>query len=389
MARKVAAEAAVVATNPRYPLACLLLALISGSLWAAVLPADRADVMYHSYDGGGVKIDGPAVLVRKSVTDDVSVSAQYYVDEISGASIDVQVNASEYAEERTQYDIGADYLLNKTIISVGYSNSSENDYEADTYSLGISQDFFGDLSTLSLSYAIGNDTVGKSTDPTFEEDKRTQSYQFSWTQVMTKNLLMNFIYHAITDEGYLNNPYRTYRYVDGSGASYLTEKYPETRTSHAFAVRGRYYMPYRAAFGFEYRRFNDTWGINAYNMDLGYTHPINDHWIIDVHYRYYSQNEADFYSDLFPTADFQNYMARDKELSTYTNNTIGFKVSYEIDTGWSHDWLAKASVSLAWDMMSLEYENFRDARQTNRTPGTESLYSLDADVIRFFISAWF
>lgn len=389
MARKVAAEAAVVATNPRYPLACLLLALISGSLWAAVLPAERADVMYHSYDGGGVKIDGPAVLVRKSVTDDVSVSAQYYVDEISGASIDVQVNASEYAEERTQYDIGADYLLNKTIISVGYSNSSENDYEADTYSLGISQDFFGDLSTLSLSYAIGNDTVGKSTDPTFEEDKRTQSYQFSWTQVMTKNLLMNFIYHAITDEGYLNNPYRTYRYVDGSGASYLTEKYPETRTSHAFAVRGRYYMPYRAAFGFEYRRFNDTWGINAYNMDLGYTHPINDHWIIDVHYRYYSQNEADFYSDLFPTADFQNYMARDKELSTYTNNTIGFKVSYEIDTGWSHDWLEKASVSLAWDMMSLEYENFRDARQTNRTPGTESLYSLDADVIRFFISAWF
>ena len=102
-----------------------------------------------------------------------------------------------------------------------------------------------------------------------------------------------------------------------------------------------------------------------------------------------SQNEADFYSDLFPTADFQNYMARDKELSTYTNNTIGFKVSYEIDTGWSHDWLEKASVSLAWDMMSLEYENFRDARQTNRTPGTESLYSLDADVIRFFISAWF
>ena len=40
-------------------------------------------------------------------------------------------------------------------------------------------------------------------------------------------------------------------------------------------------------------------------------------------------------------------------------------------------------------MMSLEYENFLDARQTNRTPGTESLYSLDADVIRFFISAWF
>ncbi|MEE2729519.1 MAG: DUF3570 domain-containing protein [Pseudomonadota bacterium] len=377
-------------TKPLGLLVCisLLLSVLTPAR-AAVLPADRADVMYHSYDGGGVKIDGPAVLVRKSITDDVSVSAQYYVDEISGASIDVEVLASEYAEERTQYDVGADYLLNKTIISLGYSNSTENDYEADTYSLGISQDFFGDLSTLSLSFALGNDTVKKSTDPLFEEDKTTQSYQFSWTQVMTKNLLMNFIYHVITDEGYLNNPYRSYRFLNGSSVGWLTEKYPETRTSHAFAVRGRYFMPYRAAFGFEYRRFNDTWGINAYNMDLSYTHPWGEHWIFDVHYRYYSQSDADFYSDLFPSADFQNYMGRDKELSTYTNNTVGFKISYEIDTGWSHDWLEKASVTLAWDILSLDYENFRDARRDDLPPGTEPMYSFDADVVRFFISAWF
>ncbi|MBA53849.1 MAG: hypothetical protein CMK89_05280 [Pseudomonadales bacterium] len=348
--------------------------------------------MYHSYDGGGVKIDGPAVLVRKSVTDDVSVSAQYYVDEISGASIDVQVLASEYAEERTQYDIGADYLLNKTILTVGYSNSEENDYEADTYSIGVSQDFFGDLSTLSLSFALGNDTIGMSTNSDFSKDKRTQSYQFSWTQVITKNLLMNFIYHVITDEGYLNNPYRRFRYLDpnsGSGVSWQTEVYPETRTSHAFAVRGRYYMPYRAAFGFEYRRFNDTWGINAYNMDLSYTHPLKENWIIDVRYRYYSQSDADFYSDLFPAVGFQNYMGRDKELSTFSTNTLGFKVSYEFDTHWSRGWLEKAAVSFAWDMLSIEYDNFRDARRTDLPAGTEPLYKLDADVIRFFISGWF
>lgn len=388
-----AVEAAVVVTKRSGLLTFLLLGLVNISQ-AAVLPADRADVMYHSYDGGGVKIDGPAVLVRKSVTDDVSVSAQYYVDEISGASIDVQVSASEYNEERTQYDIGADYLLNKTILTFGYSNSTENDYEADTYSFGVSQDFFGDLSTLSLSFALGNDTVKMSTDPDFSEDKRTQSYQFSWTQVMTKNLLMNFIYHVITDEGYLNNPYRSFRYVDNtndpnSGYTLKREIYPETRTSHAFAVRGRYYMPYRAAFGFEYRRFNDTWGINAYNMDLNYTHPLDQHWIIDVRYRYYSQSQADFYSDLFPAEEFQNYMGRDKEISSLSSNTFGIKVSYEIDTHWSRGWLEKAAVSLAWDMLSIEYDNFRDARRTDLPAGTEPLYTLDADVIRFFISGWF
>ena len=30
---------------------------------AAVLGAERVDVLYHSYEGGGMKIDGPAILL--------------------------------------------------------------------------------------------------------------------------------------------------------------------------------------------------------------------------------------------------------------------------------------------------------------------------------------
>ena len=39
-------------------LTALLLAL-TGNALAGVLPEDRADVLYHLYDGGGVEIDGP------------------------------------------------------------------------------------------------------------------------------------------------------------------------------------------------------------------------------------------------------------------------------------------------------------------------------------------
>ena len=41
-----------------------LLALVS-TVPAGVLPEDRADVMYHSYEGGGVTVDGPSYLIRK------------------------------------------------------------------------------------------------------------------------------------------------------------------------------------------------------------------------------------------------------------------------------------------------------------------------------------
>ena len=56
---------------------------------AAVLPEDRTDLMYHYYSGGGVTVNGPAVLVRKSAGDNVSVSGRYYVDTVSSASVDV------------------------------------------------------------------------------------------------------------------------------------------------------------------------------------------------------------------------------------------------------------------------------------------------------------
>ena len=49
---------------------------------------------------------GPAVLVRKSMLDRVSLSGSYYVDAVSNASIDVVTTASKYKETRNQGDVG-------------------------------------------------------------------------------------------------------------------------------------------------------------------------------------------------------------------------------------------------------------------------------------------
>jgi hypothetical protein len=56
---------------------------------ADVLPEDRTDVLYHRYDGGGITVQGPSVLVRKKFGDSFSASYQYYEDLISSASLDV------------------------------------------------------------------------------------------------------------------------------------------------------------------------------------------------------------------------------------------------------------------------------------------------------------
>ncbi len=60
---------------PRGILFSILVLLGPGSGQAGVLPEDRADVLYHFYDGGGDQIDGPSVLVRKQVGKNTSLVA--------------------------------------------------------------------------------------------------------------------------------------------------------------------------------------------------------------------------------------------------------------------------------------------------------------------------
>ncbi|MGB5473615.1 MAG: DUF3570 domain-containing protein, partial [Gammaproteobacteria bacterium] len=329
----------------------LALLLVCAGGDAAVLPEDRADALYHSYDGGGVEISGPSLLVLKKLGQNVAVTGNYYVDSVSSASIDVEVisGASTYTEDRTEFSGGIDYLHGNSIMSLSYTNSSENDYDANTAGFGISMDMFGNMTTLSLGYAHGWDTVGKNGDPAFSEDVSRHNYRLGVSQVITKDMILEVNYEGITDEGFLNNPYRSYRYDDGSGGYMLDDElYPRTRTSSAVTLRSKYYLSWRAALSGEYRFFADTWGIDAHTLKFGYTHPLSGGWQVEGTYRYYTQTAADFYNDLFPFAGSQNFLARDKELSTFTSNTLGAKLSYDIfKKGWHS--IDRGSLNLAYD----------------------------------------
>ena len=369
--------------------ACLLIAFAAPA-GGAVLPDDRADVLYHRYEGGGVTIDGPSVLVRKKFAEKYSVAANYYVDMVSSASIDVVTTASPYEEQRDQASLGFDMLNDKTQYSLSVTGSDENDYTANTASFDISQDLFGDLTNLSLGFSRGWDEVRKRGDPEFEESVDRRSYRLGLTQIVTPRLMLGVAYEAITDEGFLNNPYRSVRYLDpdsASGFSYQPEVYPSTRTSNAASLNARYFLPHRAALSGEYRWFTDTWGIDANTVRLGYAQPVGANWVLEGGYRWYDQSAADFYSDLFPRRDFQNFLARDKELSTFTSHMLSVGATYQLPA-WGGSFLKRSTVNFFYDRIRYDYDDFRDVR-AGGTPGTEPLYGFDANVFRLFLSGWF
>lgn len=360
------------------------------SLLAAVLPEDRFDALYHSYDGGGVKINGPSLLARKSIGESSSVSANYYVDSITSASIDVVTSASRYNEERTERSLGVDYLRDNVTMNLGYTRSEENDYLANTASFTISQDMFGNLTTVSMGYSRGWDTVGKRGQDDFAEDVTRQNYRLGLAQILTKNMVLDLGVETVTDEGFLNNPYRSVRYLDADSAvgySFEPEAYPSTRDSNAFSIKALYYLPYRASVSAGYRFFTDSWGIRADTYEFGYTHPTEKSWIFDLKYRLYSQNHADFYSDLFPRQQAQNFLARDKELSTFASTSIGFGASYELAPG-TCTCIDKGSLTLSYDRIHFTYDDFRDI-SGGGLPGEEPFYDFNADVVQLYLSVWY
>ncbi|MCJ7590317.1 MAG: DUF3570 domain-containing protein [Woeseiaceae bacterium] len=375
----------------RMTLSALLLAMV-GSAFAGVLPEDRADVLYHLYDGGGVQIDGPSILVRKKVGKSVSLVGNYYLDMVSSASIDVITTASPYTEEREQWSLGMDYLRGNTTMSVNFVSSVESDYDAETVSFSVSQDMFGDLTTLTLGYAKGTDLVRRSDDPDFERDLDKQVYSVGLTQILTKNLISTLNFETMTDEGYLNNPYRSVRYADSGSAlgySFEPELYPNTRTSNAVGIRARYFLPYRAAIEGEYRYFIDTWDIEGHTASLSYIHPWGD-FTFTGKFRYHNQTAAHFYRDLFPGSQATNFRGRDKEISPLTSYTFMLKAAYEFLNDDGNDWgfLKRGSVSASVNVLHVDYDDFSDL--TALAPiGSEPLYQLDANIFQLFFSFWY
>lgn len=387
-----ALEGAVVAVTKSFiHLFCFCLVIfLSNTTHGAVLEEDRADVLYHSYDGGGMKIDGPAILLRKKASESVALSAYYYVDTISSASVDVLSTASPYTEERLEGQLGVEYLHDKTTLALNVRQSDEDDYLAKSVNFNVSHDTFGDLMNINLGFAFSDNAIWRNGDDLFEEESQQFRVRAGISQILTKNLSVALSIESVADEGYLNNPYRTVRYIDESvpaGVGYQSEVYPNTRNSFSTKLSASYYLPYRAALFLHYRYFSDSWKINANDIEVSYRHPIGKSLEVEVKARYYQQSEANFYSDLFPYQDAQNYLARDKELSDFDDLTLGLGVTYLIPKQFTiSDWRSEASIQ--WDYITFDYHNFRDPTAEGAI-GEEPLYGFSAHVVRAFFSVYF
>jgi hypothetical protein len=374
--------------------------LLIRSTIADVLPDNRADVFYSKYSGGGMDITGYSATARAKITENFAVEANYFVDKVSGASIDVLSQASTIKDERKQKSGTLEYLHDKTTYTASYTSSVERDYISETASFSLSQSMFGDLTTMTLGFARTENTVGENNgtanDPNvaWVGHALSRAYSGGLSQIITKNFIAGVNLQVITDAGYLANPYRSIRYLDPlnpKGYSLASQVYPDTHTSTAVQVQAKYYLPYRAAVTGLYRYYTDTWGVVGNTYELDYTHPIRDQWIFEGRVRYYKQSAASFYSDLFPFAGSQNFTARDQNLAALDNTTVGAKVTYAfLPDGWKVFKRGTVTADVSRIRFNyLDFRNIKDFGLPQYEPGDEPLYQFSATVYQLYVSVYF
>lgn len=375
-------EVAVAATDGLRRLATLLGTLLGGvfggllahsSARAVELPEDTGEALYHSYNGGGVNANGPALLVRKQLSSALSLSASYYVDAVSNASIDVVTTASPYREERKEVGLGADYVYRDSKISLSTSTSREPDYVASSVGLDVAQETFGGMTTVSLGFSRGNDQISKTGAPEFAETATHWQYRAGLTQILTPRWIASLNAEALADEGFLGSPYRVARVF----GAYVPERTPRTRSQRAVKLRVLGDLGSGDAVHADYRYFWDNWDIQAQTVELGYSRYLGEQWLLDTSLRFYQQSHALFYSDN-ASAD-STYVSRNRQLSSFASTGVGAKLSYKLPS-WSPKVAMQAHGALEYT--SFKFSDFTDIR-------TGALYAYNATVLQVFLSAHF
>jgi hypothetical protein len=346
--------------------------LATGHAQAADLPEDRADLLYHSYNGGGVDAYGPALLVRKKLLNKVSLSASYYADIVSNASIDVVTTASPYRETRNEFGFAIDHAVRDALITLGVSRSKEPDYIAEAVNLDIAQEVFAGMTTVVLGYTRASDDVGEVNRGFFDTAKHWR-YRLGLTQILTPRWLASANFEVVSDDGYLGSPYRS-ALVFGAA---VPEKMPRTRSSRAVMFRAIGEISPGTSVRGSYRYFWDTWDIKAHTFDLGVSRHFGEKWLGDAYVRGYTQDGANFYSDNASTETL--YLTRNRQLSDYKNAAVGVKAAYT----WTRvPGRYEVRLNGALEYVKTDYSDFTDVRNG-------SLYSYNATIGQVFMTVIF
>ncbi len=297
----------------------------------------NADILYGHYAESNQRMSVDIVNVSASapIGKAFTLAVDFVSDTMSGASpmfnmkdqngqVKQILSGASITEQRYAGVASLSYALEDVTLNFGGGVSSENDYQSGHFNTGLSWDLNKKLTTLNISASVAFDEVSP-TGYNYTKSKTSQQYLLGVTQILDKHSLVQSNMTFSYQNGFLSDPYKLV-FVEGGGVQ--SDARPGKKFQWGWLTRyARHFQDLNdAALHADYRFYIDDWGIQAHMVELQWQQPIVDEWIIMPRFRYYTQNQADFYQSVFNTQNVGSVHSSDYRLAGFGTLGGGVKI---------------------------------------------------------------
>jgi len=299
----------------------------------------------NSYnDNADVHVYSPTLSLFKKVSHSWMIGVKMRIDTISAASMQNGANAghvdavtSASSADSALYDdirfaptLMATYDDGDNMLSFGAYYSTEIDYTGQAGFIN----YVRQLNEQNTAVGIGFSQSFDKWNPVFDrvlpnENRNERKIDFSINQLITPKFSMQAVYSYMYSEGFLSSPYH---YVLQDDIAKF-ENYPDTRSGHAFAIKGVYLLNNTNAMNFSYRYYADDWNIASHTVNVEELHDFSSKFMSGLRFRYYTQTKSNFVQEIGNYSLDDSYFATDYRMSAFDSYTIGIPFIYKRDNG--------------------------------------------------------
>ena len=295
--------------------------------WTAELEA-RGNAFYERSS----RVVVPQLGVVATSPSGLRLGASYLVDVISSASI-AQGGTDQdkvFTELRHGVDakLGGELELGKTQLELNGSGtySTENDYRSFNAGIEALLSLHERTTKLRLSATHVRDTISSNLDPSFTGSLRGVTLGTGLEQIINPWLVLHVGYAFGYLEGFLANPYRRALV----GPLPFPETHPHERLRHNATAALLFYVPSSdTAVHLMYRAYVDSWDIAALTPELRIYQHFGEHFLVRVHYRYYTQTRAFFFRRSYPQG-WRGYVTNDPKMTALHTHTAGLSLELRL-----------------------------------------------------------
>jgi len=302
--------------------------------------------------------------------------------------------ASQPLESRTMPILGTNLYLGPVTLGLSGGFSTEADFNSTFGSSNINWEFNDKLSAISLGYSLTSNDITRSGGghgtghhssfgEELEETSTFNSFTGGFSQVLSKNTLLQLNGGYTSQRGYLANPYK-FVYIRGEitaeeyydlgenktpdnadwadytdmevvGVDIFREVRPRDRDQWFFATQLNQHIPaLDASVHFNYRYYKDSWKIRSHTFELDWYQSLPFGMTVTPSVRYYSQSSAEFFAPYFLAPRADGHYSSDYRLSSYGKLSSGLSISKQfskgvrLDTGFEY-YIHKGSLKMGGD----------------------------------------